>query len=185
VTDPKLIAAGAVVLVGVGGETVARVARTRAQLEAVMAEHAVAHGADPVLVLCTVDTESDWRPDAVNDTEGDAVRGGAWGLSQLTLMTALDVDNRNGHPWRARYGDRPATSLLDVDVNGILSAHLMRECQNRAHAAGVPYLSEAMAANVASLWNSGRLLSQAPASTRDKHVPRFLRHWRSRTTGTT
>lgn len=151
--------------------------RPRTDLELAGAA-AVERAADVRLLLATVDTESGWNTAAVNDGPGDAARGGAWGLCQLTYRTACEVDDQNGRWWATNYPGRPANSLLIPWPNLRLAADLVRELQQRVEAAGFVPQSEQWAANVASLYNSGKLLDQAPASTRDAHVPRFLRNWR-------
>lgn len=147
---------------------------------ALAAEIAVSRGCDPRLLLATIDTESNWVASAVNDGPGDAARGGAWGLTQITLKTAIDVDDQNGGEWGRVCPGRDPRTLLDPWWCLTLSSHLLRENAAHAAAAGFEVGTELHAANVASLYNSGRLLASAPASTRDVHVPRFLRNWRKR-----
>jgi soluble lytic murein transglycosylase-like protein len=168
----------AVVGIGAGALLYRRGTATGETLEGMLRRVSVAHGADPRLVAATAATESNWSTKAVNLTDpGDVRRGGAWGLCQLTAQTAREVDARNGGEWRARGGE--LEQLLDPELNVALASHLIREESARAAAAGFPYGSETHAANVASAYNSGRLLKDAPASTRDTHVPRFLRNWRA------
>lgn len=187
---------GTLALVGAGSAAAQAAARTRDEasgaeqfmpnigpttLDGFAAELAVANGCDPRLMLATIDTENgNWDVQAVNNGPGDAGRGGAWGLCQLTLQTARDVDDQNGREWAGVDGARPGESLLNAPLNVTLAAHLLRELSARAVAAGFVVNTEPHAANVASLYNSGKLLRNAPASTRDVHVPRFLRNWTRR-----
>jgi hypothetical protein len=165
---------------GLASRVVAAANLDAEELEELAARIAVERGAAPRLMLATIDTESAWNVQATNLGPGDAERGGAWGLTQLTYRTAVDVDDKNGGEWSRAYPGRPAATLLDPQLNLELAAALMRECANRSRAAGAAVGSLEEARNVAALWNSGRLYDDAPTVTRDVHVPRFVRHWTRR-----
>lgn len=45
-------------------------------------------GVDPMQMAAIVQVESSWNPAATNLSGPDGARGGAWGLSQITLQTA-------------------------------------------------------------------------------------------------
>lgn len=158
----------------------AHVPTTREELEELTRRIAAEHGAAELLLLATIDTESDWNPDAVNLGPGDIDRGGAWGLVQLTAKTARDLDDITGRTWAQEVPGRAPASLLLPSLNLRLGSFLMLECQRRARALGSRIGSLQEAQNVASMWNSGDPFSLAPESTRDVHVPRFLEHWRRR-----
>lgn len=98
--------------------------------------------------------ESGFRASAVNQGPGDLRRGGAWGLCQMTLLTAQGLGFLG-----SAYG------LLDPEKNANLAAQFI--CQLRDRYGLV--LKECAAA-----YNSGKPFDRAPASTREVYVPRVL-----------
>lgn len=104
------------------------------------------HNIDPYLMLATVKVESNFRPTASNMVGGDLQRGGAYGLVQMTLLTARGL-GYDGEP----------NGLLDPVVNLDLGARLHAENLKRAKG----NLEDAI-----SLYNSGKKYVLAPATTR-------------------
>lgn len=115
---------------------------------------AIRAGVDPNVWLAMITVESNWNPDAVNQGPGDAARGGAWGLSQITVKTAQAVEPGITGP-----------ELLDVDTHLRVAEALLTDIAARA----------LVAEDVPSLWNSGRRLDSAPDSTRYIYVPKVMR----------
>lgn len=81
---------------------------------------AAVFGAPPSLVMAILENESRFDPTATNLTSpGDVKRGGAWGLAQLTLQTALDL--HKGNPATAKQywptWDQTGKGLLDPNIN--------------------------------------------------------------------
>lgn len=74
------------------------------------------------LVAAIVANESGFDPKATNlVSPGDVARGGAWGLAQLTLKTALGLVT--GKPGLVPSWDRTGPGLLDPDINLNLAAY--------------------------------------------------------------
>jgi soluble lytic murein transglycosylase-like protein len=101
-------------------------------------------------------TETNFMPNAHNGSLGDGLRGGSWGLCQMSYLTALAL-GFDGAP----------QDLLDPERNARLAAAL---CRKNMQSFRVTDLSD-----VAALYNSGKRFAQAPASTRTVYVPRVLR----------
>ena len=99
--------------------------------------------------------ESPFLAAAVNNSAGDAKRGGSMGLCQMSLLTARGLG----------YVGQP-TGLLDPVVNAALAAALCKEIVTR--------LKTRDLADVASAYNSGKPFAKAPQSTRTVYVPRVL-----------
>lgn len=110
-------------------------------------------GVDPAIFLGIIEIESGWQEDAVNNTGGDAARGGAYGLTQMTLTTA-----------RAFVPDITPHELLDARTNLRVAGMLLEANAKRSRDWR----------DVAAMWNSGRTFDGAPSSTRDVYVPKVL-----------
>lgn len=86
-------------------------------------------GVPPRLLLSVWRIESAFDPYAVNMTAGDARRGGAWGLGQMTLRTARDLDARFPdlalQYWPKFHADPVGENLLDIRENTAMSALLL------------------------------------------------------------
>lgn len=115
---------------------------------------AAAAGVDPAVFLGIIYVESGWRPDAQVTTGADGARGGAYGLTQLTLRTA-----------QAFEPDVTPAQLLDPRVNLRIAGQLLAE---NARTSTDPR-------DVAAMWNSGRTFDRAPDSTKNRYVPAVLR----------
>lgn len=101
-------------------------------------------------------TETNFMPNAHNGSLGDGLRGGSWGLMQMSYLTAQAL-GFEGAP----------QDLLVPERNAALAATL---CRKNMQSFRVTQL-----ADVAALYNSGKRFAQAPASTRTVYVPRVLR----------
>lgn len=111
-------------------------------------------GVDPAIFLGIIEVESGWNPRATNLSGPDAARGGAFGLTQMTLRTA-----------RAFEPSITGDELLDPNTNLRIAGLLLAENARR----GSP-----MWPDVAAMWNSGRRFDEAPEVTRYKYVPKVL-----------
>jgi hypothetical protein len=92
--------------------------------------------------------ESQFNPHALADTGGDAGRGCAWGLCQMTLETAREMG----------YLGEPE-GLYNPHINAALAAKL---CQGNMRRVGNEIR------DVYAAYNSGRPYNKAPARTRAK-----------------
>jgi soluble lytic murein transglycosylase-like protein len=115
---------------------------------------ATAAGIDPAVFLGIIYVESGWRADAKVTSGSDGERGGAYGLTQMTLRTAQALDPSIN-----------ADALLDPFVNIRVAGQLLAE---NARVSTDPK-------DVAAMWNSGRVFDRAPESTRTRYVPAVLR----------
>jgi soluble lytic murein transglycosylase-like protein len=111
-------------------------------------------GVDPAVFLGIIQVESRWNPSATNLVGPDAARGGAYGLTQLTLKTA-----------RALEPSITPEQLLDPVTNLRVAGLLLKDNRRRGGA---------LWPDVAAMWNSGRRFDAAPESTRYDYVPRVL-----------
>lgn len=111
-------------------------------------------GVDPAVFLGIIEVESNWNAKATNLVGADAGRGGAFGLTQMTLKTARAFDP-------SITGD----DLLDPVTNLRIAGLLLAENAMR----GSPEWPD-----VAAMWNSGRRFDEAPEVTRYKYVPKVL-----------
>lgn len=111
-------------------------------------------GVDPAVFLGIIEVESAWDPRATNLVGADAARGGAFGLTQLTLKTA-----------RAFVPTITGDELLDPATNLQIAGMLLEENRRR---------SSPMWEDVAAMWNSGRPNDAAPEKTRYGYVPKVL-----------
>lgn len=96
-----------------------------------------AQGVDPALALATAYHESRWRPSAVNKSARDGLRGGAWGLGQVTIRTVEGLGYRG-----------PPESLL--------TAALGAEWLARVHADNLRRFRTGSVRDLAAAYNSGR-----------------------------
>lgn len=110
-------------------------------------------GVNPAVFLGIIEVESGWNEAATNLSGPDAARGGAWGLTQLTLRTAHALDP-----------DVTGQELLDGVTNLRIAGLLLRDNARRS----------VDDRDVAALWNSGKLYNRAPPSTRNIYVPKVL-----------
>lgn len=111
-------------------------------------------GVDPAVFLGIIEVESGWNPRATNLVGPDAARGGAFGLTQLTLQTA-----------RAFVPSITGDELLDPVTNLQIAGMLLEENRRR---------SSPMWEDVAAMWNSGKPNDRAPEKTRYSYVPKVL-----------
>jgi soluble lytic murein transglycosylase-like protein len=124
-------------------------------------------GLDPVWGLAIARQETALKAWLINDGPGDAGRGNAWGLFQMTLLTAND---------RGFVGDPHI--LLDPEVNTAYAAKHIKWLDGRFH----------NLRDVASAYNSGRPFHKVPDRmwsatkkmwiphpTKYTYVPRVLR----------
>lgn len=152
---PVLLAVGAVALIAsrTSKSMATSSSASRADLERLVRAAASTAGVDYATLAAIVEIESRWRPDARNETGTDAARGGAYGLTQMTLRTAQAL--------------RPGTSreyLLTPEGNLDVAAQLMRDNARRSRDPK----------DLAAMWNSGKVFDKAPEVTRETYVPRFL-----------
>ena len=117
-------------------------------------ETARAAGVDPAVFLGIIEVESRWKPDATNLVGPDGARGGAFGLTQMTLRTARAL--RPGIT-----GDELLDWKTNLDVAGLLLAENARRISP-------------LWPDVAAAWNSGRSFDTAPEVTRYDYVPKVL-----------
>lgn len=102
----------------------------------------------PVSLLAAIGhKESSFRADAVNYTAGDAARGGAWGLMQMTWATAVPLMKRLGHVF-----DPPDLSLIDPNKRSTYLGPLVGLLD--------PYINVALSA--ANLLDAARICGSAP-----------------------
>lgn len=147
------LAVGAFVVLSSKKKTSASSKRSRAELEELVRDAASRAGVPFPVLAAIVDIESSWNADAKNLTGGDAARGGAYGLSQLTLRTARAFDP-NVTP----------EQLLEPGKHLELAAKLMADNARRSRDPK----------DLAAMWNSGKVFDKAPEVTRERYVPRFL-----------
>jgi soluble lytic murein transglycosylase-like protein len=126
---------------------------SRAELEQLVKDAAARAGVPAGVLEAIVDIESSWDPSASNRTGGDEARGGAFGLTQLTLKTARSFDPRV-----------TPEDLLDPVKHLIIASKLMADNARRSRDPK----------DLASMWNSGKVFDKAPEVTRESYVPRFL-----------
>lgn len=86
-------------------------------------------------------------------TGGDGLRGGAYGLCQVTLKTAKGLGFVG-----------PVELLLKPEVNADLAAKLVAQLHKRY----------TQLADVAAAYNSGKPYAKAPQVTRERYVPAVL-----------
>lgn len=115
------------------------------QYLAMVIETATRHKVDPALVLAIIRQESDFRAPATNKTGGDLARGGAYGLMQMTLKTAIGLGFK-GEP----------EALLDPQTNLNYGCLLLSQLGKR---------KGYNVADVMAAYNSGKPKSKAPPST--------------------
>lgn len=120
-------------------------------------------GLPPVWGVALARQESDFRPQAVNHSAADARRGYSWGLCQMSLQTAQESLGYRG--------DGPG--LTDPNINATLAATFVRRLVDGHH---LQLDADDTLAQVASLYNSGRLLEHAPSSTAGVYVPNVVRY---------
>ena len=113
-------------------------------------------GVPVALVLAIIHVESAGRPDAGNFGPGDARRGGARGLMQMTLTTAHAL----GFP----RSDDPDL-LYDPSQNVRFGARLLAQLVHR-------FAGDFR--DVACGYNSGKGYAKAPPVTREVYAPRVL-----------
>jgi len=100
--------------------------------------------------------ESAFRPQSFNSMGGDGRRGGAFGMFQLTLLTARTL----------RFSGQP-TELLNPQVNAMWAATLVSDLYAR-------YAGKLT--DVAAAYNSGKPFAKAPNVTRAIYVPNIVRY---------
>ena len=113
----------------------------RKRLQPIITEVFRRHDLLPSWGLAFALCESNFRPWVVNRTGGDGLRGGAWGLFQMTAKTALGL-GYNG----------PDSGLLEPDINAEFAALLIGQLNRRYH----------NLLDVAAAYNSGKMFALAP-----------------------
>jgi soluble lytic murein transglycosylase-like protein len=131
--------------------------RRKMTLQELADQIAAQAGIDPAMLKAVVRLESAWKTGAENNTGGDALRGGAWGLGQVTLRTA-----------QAYFPSITTAQLLQPDLNLQIAAKVLRE--------GLDKSPNADPADAFAYYNSGKLLDRAPEVTRYKYVPLALKY---------
>ena len=105
-----------------------------------------AHDLYPSWGLAFAYVESNFRPWVVTNSGGDGKRGGAWGLFQMTFLTARGLGFMG-----------IANELLDLHLNTRLAAKLIY--QNKSNYGDLE--------NIAARYNSGKIYILSPQSTRE------------------
>lgn len=128
------------------GASVVAMIPGRDQVRASLRSAALRYGLNPDWIDVLGYHESRWRLAAVNQTNGDAARGGAWGPTQITETTARAFG----------YTGEMDQLTTDPDLAADLTCQMV--------AAQAP----ATLADLAAFWNAGRRASDPalPASTR-------------------
>ncbi len=112
---------------------------------------------DPALVLAIIRQESNFTATAHNGTGGDALRGGAYGLMQMTYKTAVGLG----------YKEANGDSLFVPATNLTYGCKLISQLQKRRG-----YTVR----DVVCAYNSGKPEARAPASTL-VYVERVMRFY--------
>lgn len=115
----------------------------------------VKHGLPGVWGVAIARHESAFIPSAANLVGKDGDRGGAWGLCQVTLRTARDLDPNITHQ-----------DLLVPGTNADIAARICAEANGRRPGSLVDVLAR---------YNSGVPYAQCPKKTRETYIPRVLR----------
>jgi len=102
--------------------------------------------------------ESEFKPWALNPDGADGRRGGAWGLFQVTVLTAC------GHGFT---GD--AKALLDPEICSDYAARIVEEARKKY---GDSFK------DIASYYNSGKPYALAPERTKTKYIPSVMAHYK-------
>jgi soluble lytic murein transglycosylase-like protein len=98
---------------------------------------------DPALIAAIISVESNFSASAVNNTGGDAARGGSYGLMQMSLKTAQGYGYSGTGP-----------GLLDVMTNLTYGTRYLADCVEQANGD---------IAGAASCYNSGSTKNAAGA----------------------
>lgn len=80
-------------------------------------EYGGQYSVDPLAILAIIAQESGGDPNATNNTGGDALRGGSYGLMQVSLKTAQLVQP-----------GITSAQLLDPDTNISIGSQILRDC---------------------------------------------------------
>ena len=128
-------------------------------------------GFDPAFGCAIARQESNWTPDAKSNNSGDLARGGAFGLCQMTMKTAVALGHLSITP----------KDLLDPAINASIAAELC--VANAKHVrvtvlAKKPLNLEAYYEDLAALYNSGKVYKDAPFVTKGTYCVRVLEFWR-------
>ena len=132
-----------------------RTARTQWPKKRLIVElESIANSLDlyPELLWAMCDVESGWDAGAMNLRGPDGARGGAFGPLQMTLKTAQSFASSVGRTTIT------AVDLLDIELNLQICRLLLKEL----HGSGDTKRKQR---DVASMWNSGKPLDAAPATT--------------------
>ena len=121
-----------------------------------LAQAFAAEGLPPEWGPAFARTESGFVADARATARGDALRGGSWGLTQVSYLTAKSLG----------YQGLPQ-GLIEPQLNAALAAKLCKKNMADYHVTSLQ--------DVAALYNSGHRYANAPASTRTIYVPRVVR----------
>jgi hypothetical protein len=121
----------------------------------------------PALGMAIARQESEFRAKAVNNTGGDANRGGSYGIMQMSMTTARSLGYKGS--WEG---------LLQVNVCASLAAKLCAQNMARVPISttrDVGYISWCL--NMAALYNSGHLFADCPRSTREVYAPKVASYF--------
>lgn len=131
------------------GSVLTFIDRERKYVPMIVAE-CKAHGVTPSWAIAIARKESAFNPDALVDTGGDGARGGAYGLMQMTALTAKGL-GFVGNP----------RDLLDADVNISYGVALIAQLAKYHKSFR----------DVAAAYNCGKQYSRAPRVTQKEYVP--------------
>lgn len=121
-------------------------------------------GVRPALGLAIARQESEFRAKAVNHGPGDSVRGGSYGIMQMSMTTAKSLGYKGS--WEG---------LLNVPVCAGLAAKLCEENMGRVTISttrDAGYVRWCL--DMAALYNSGHVFKDCPRSTREIYAPRVV-----------
>ena len=126
----------------------------------IIAEAFAAAGLPIALGLSLAHHESHFDKKACSAAKGDLGRGGAYGVCQVTLMTA-----------RALGFKGTVDDLYDPAINADVASEI---CAGNAQRTKQVLGSDDWVKDMASLYNSGKILKDAPAFTVHYYVPPVL-----------
>lgn len=127
------------------------------EMQQIVYDAFVAQGLPPALGLALAEQESAFKPDASVVTGGDGARGGAWGLGQVTLKTALALD-------KTATTARLLNPLYNAKIMALLCKEIWAQQRGRV-------------VDTASVYNSGKPQHRAPEVTRMVYVPKVLERY--------
>lgn len=112
-------------------------------------------GLDPDLGVAIAAHESGLKSKAVNNTGGDALRGGSYGAAQMSMLTAKGLGFTG-----------TSEELMTPAVNAHYQAMLVKQLSTQ-HGGDL--------GDIVAAYNSGKPLAESPESTRNDYVPDVMR----------